>query len=295
MSAQNKKTVDAGIPSTFLTSLLNITAEAGAAISEVYHTEFQVSYKEDRSPLTMADQRSHAIILSRLSELSPRFPVLSEEGKDIPYEERKGWEYFWLVDPLDGTKEFVKRNGEFTVNIALIHKNKPVAGLIYIPEKRTYYFAAEGLGAYKLVSDTIPLPGMSFDDLLKKAQRLPSDNRIVQGGRPVRIIGSRSHASKEFEEFIKAMKEKYPDVTILSAGSSLKFCLVAEGVADLYPRFGPTMEWDTAAGQCIVEESGGVVVDMSGKRLTYNKESLLNSNFVVCSSEPLLNSLPVIW
>jgi 3'(2'), 5'-bisphosphate nucleotidase len=277
-----------------LESLIAIAAEAGAAISDVYHTEFEVSYKGDRSPLTMADQRSHEIIQSRLRELSPQFPVLSEEGRDIPYEERKRWEYFWLVDPLDGTKEFVKRNGEFTVNIALIHGNKPVVGMIYIPEKRTFYFAAEGLGAYKLMSDNTPLPELSYDNLLKESQRLPSGDRIVQNGMPLRIIGSRSHASKENEEFIKAMKEIYPDVTMLSAGSSLKFCLVAEGAADIYPRFGPTMEWDTGAGQCIVEESGGVVVDMSRKRLTYNKESLLNTEFIVCGSEPLLNSLPAI-
>lgn len=276
-----------------LEKLIDIAAEAGAAISEVYHTAFEVSYKEDCSPLTMADQRSHEIIQSRLTELSPRFPVLSEEGKDIPYEERKGWEYFWLVDPLDGTKEFVKRNGEFTVNIALIHGNKPVAGMIYIPEKKTYYFATEGLGAYKLVSVNTTLPRLSYEDLLKESQRLPSDERKVQDGMPLRIIGSRSHASKKLEEFVKAMKQKHPDVAILSAGSSLKFCLVAEGTADVYPRFGPTMEWDTAAGQCIVEESGGVVIDMSRKRLTYNKESLLNTDFIVCGSEPLLNSLPI--
>jgi len=280
---------------SFLEQLPDIAAEAGAAISDVYHTEFEVSYKVDRSPLTMADQRSHAIILNRLQELLPQIPVLSEEGRDIPYEERRAWEYFWLVDPLDGTKEFVKRNGEFTVNIALIQGNKPVAGLIYIPEKKTYYFAAEGLGAYKLVRDTLSLPRLTYGDLIKKARRLSYDSRKVQDGRPFTIIGSRSHASKEFEGFIKAMKERYADATILSAGSSLKFCLVAEGAADIYPRFGPTMEWDTAAGQCIVEESGGVVADMSRKRLTYNKESLLNPDFVVCFSEPLLNSLAVIW
>ena len=273
-----------------LEKLIDIAAEAGEAIREIYHTEFQVSYKEDCSPLTMADQRSHAIILGRLTGLSPRFPVLSEEGRDIPYDERKKWEYFWLVDPLDGTKEFVKRNGEFTVNIALIHNSRPVAGMIYVPEKRTYYFAAEGLGAYKLVSDSTTLPRLSYGDLIKKARRLSSGIE-VQDGRPFTIIGSRSHASKEFEGFIRAMKERYADATILSAGSSLKFCLVAEGAADIYPRFGPTMEWDTAAGQCIVEESGGVVVDMSRKKLTYNKESLLNTDFIVCGSEPLLKEL----
>jgi 3'(2'), 5'-bisphosphate nucleotidase len=277
-----------------LEKLIDIAAEAGAAISDVYHTKFEVSYKEDRSPLTMADQRSHAIILTRLTELSPQFPVLSEEGRDIPYEERKAWEYFWLVDPLDGTKEFIKRNGEFTVNIALIHGNKPVAGLIYVPEKKTYYFAAEGLGAYKLVNGNTPLLGLSFDTMLKKSQKLPSDAGMIQDGRPLTIIGSRSHAAKEFEEFIKALKEKYPEAATLSAGSSLKFCLVAEGMADVYPRFGPTMEWDTAAGQCIVEEAGGVVVDRSRKRLTYNKESLLNSDFVVCGSEQLMKELIAI-
>jgi 3'(2'), 5'-bisphosphate nucleotidase len=278
-----------------LDKLISIAAEAGAAISEVYHTKFEVSYKEDCSPLTLADQRSHAIILDRLQGLSPRFPVLSEEGRDIPYAERREWEYFWLVDPLDGTKEFVKRNGEFTVNIALIHGNRPVVGMIYVPEKRTFYFAAEGLGAYKLAGDTIPPNERSSEDLLRNARRLPLGAGTGKDSRSLTIIGSRSHASKEFEKFITTLKEKHPDVTILSAGSSLKFCLVAEGTADVYPRFGPTMEWDTAAGQCIVEESGGVVVDRSGKRFSYNKESLLNTDFVVCSSEPLLNSLPMVW
>jgi len=291
MSTKDKKTMDEGTVSNLLTSLIVIAAEAGAAISEVYHTKFEVSYKEDRSPLTMADQRSHTIILSRLQELSLQIPVLSEEGRDIPYEEREAWKYFWLVDPLDGTKEFVKRNGEFTVNIALIRGDKPAAGLIYIPEKKTYYFAAQGLGAYKVTSDDIALAELSFDDLLSIAKRLSAGGRTVQSGRPLRIIGSRSHASKENEDFIKAMREQYADVEILSAGSSLKFCLVAEGVADVYPRFGPTMEWDTAAGQCIVEESGGAVVDKSRKRLTYNKESLLNSDFIVCGSESLLKEL----
>ena len=273
---------------SYIEKLILVAAEAGTAISEVYHTKFDVSYKEDRSPLTLADQRSHAIILGRLSDLFPSHPVLSEEGKDITYEERKAWEFFWLVDPLDGTKEFVKRNGEFTVNIALIHGNKPVVGMVYLPEKKTYYFAAESCGAFKLVSNDIPLPVLSYDNLIKKAQKLSSCHRTAGNGMPVTIIGSRSHTSKEFEEFTKTMKQKYPDVTILSAGSSLKFCLVAEGAAHIYPRFGPTMEWDTAAGQCIVEESGGVVLDMARKRLTYNKKSLLNSDFIVSCSESLL-------
>lgn len=275
----------------YLAGLVSIAAEAGAAILDIYDTTFGVSYKDDLSPLTVADQRSHSTIVARLKDLYPELPVLSEEGKAAPYEERKEWERFWLVDPLDGTKEFVKKNGEFTVNIALISGDKPVIGLVYVPVKGAYYFAAEKLGAYKLVDSVVPSRGdLSPDLLLQKAQRLPLDSGDRDGGRRDKslvVIASRSHISPEVEGFIKAMKKRYASVESLSAGSSLKFCLVAEGTADAYPRFGPTMEWDTAAGQCIVEESGGSVFDLSGNRLRYNKQSLLNGDFIAARSSEL--------
>lgn len=268
--------------------LVPVAAEAGAAVLDIYNTDFGVSYKDDRSPLTMADRRSHTIILERLRGLSPRFPVLSEEGKTMPYDERKGWEYFWLVDPLDGTKEFIKKNGEFTVNIALIHKDRPVLGLVYVPVRGTYYFAGQGLGAYKLAKGDIISPGLTFDALLKSSERLPlrgGQGDAVRGADSLVVIASRSHATGEGEAFVEEMKKRYSNVEIMSAGSSLKFCLVAEGTADVYPRFGPTMEWDTAAAQCVVEESGGSVaaLDGKGRPLSYNKRDLRNSGFIAVS------------
>jgi 3'(2'), 5'-bisphosphate nucleotidase len=207
-------------------------------------------------------------------------PILSEEGRDIPYDERKGWKYFWLVDPLDGTKEFIKRNGEFTVNIALMHRNKPVLGVIYVPVTDTFYFAAVSIGAYKLTDTKIVTDNMSVDELLDKSQKLPISASNKKA--PLTIIGSRSHGTKEFSEFVEHEKEKHGEVEIISAGSSLKFCLVAEGTADVYPRFGPTMEWDTAAGQAIVEQAEGSVIDIQTREpLGYNKRNLLNPFFIV--------------
>jgi 3'(2'), 5'-bisphosphate nucleotidase len=273
-----------------LQTLIKVALEAGRAILDIYATGFSVSYKNDHSPLTLADRRSNEIITSRLS--APpfnRFPILSEEGRDIPYKERKEWEYFWLVDPLDGTKEFIRRNGEFTVNIALIKRNRPVAGVIYIPVKDIFYFAAEGSGAYILADSEIVNHELSLEELLNKSDRLPipytqsteADNRS-----PVKIIASRSHLSQETEDFIRKTKDRHGEVEIISSGSSLKFCLIAEGAADIYPRFGPTMEWDTAAGQCIVEEAGGKVLHSETlEPLKYNKEDLLNPWFLVLSSD----------
>jgi 3'(2'), 5'-bisphosphate nucleotidase len=278
---------------SFTERLFAVAAEAGAAILDIYDTDFGVSHKQDSSPLTAADQRSHTILLTRLRELSPRLPVLSEEGKAIPYNERREWEYFWLVDPLDGTKEFVKRNGEFTVNIALIRGDRPVIGMVYVPVSGTFYFAAEGLGAYKLVNDGAVSRSLTFDALRGRSRRLPFHDmrEAAQREASLVVIASRSHGTAEGEAFINAMKQRYNNVEIMSAGSSLKFCFVAEGAADLYPRFGPTMEWDTAAAQCIVEEAGGVVVDLSGNRLRYNKESLLNSNFFASCSAELISKI----
>ncbi|MEE9604794.1 MAG: 3'(2'),5'-bisphosphate nucleotidase CysQ [Candidatus Scalindua sp.] len=264
---------------------------AGEAILEVYNSDFAVERKDDNSPLTLADKRSHEIIMNDLRKTieiknsehthnNLTLPILSEEGRDIPYDERKGWEYFWLVDPLDGTKEFIKRNGEFTVNIALIHKNNPVLGIIYVPVKDTFYFAAIDIGAYKLTNSKIATGKLSMKELLDKSQRLPISTNDKKAS--LTIIGSRSHATKEFLEFIEHIKGKHGEVELISAGSSLKFCLVAEGIADVYPRFGPTMEWDTAAGQAIVEQVEGRVVDIQTKEpLKYNKRNLLNPFFII--------------
>ena len=265
-----------------LTAIL-AARRAGEATLDVYNSDFAVEHKDDKSPLTLADKRSHEIIMNdlrRSTHNNPTLSILSEEGRDIPYDERKGWEYFWLVDPLDGTKEFIKRNGEFTVNIALMHANKPVLGVIYVPVKDTFYFAAVSIGAYKLTNTKIVTDNISVDELLNKSQKLPISANNKKA--PLTIIGSRSHGTKEFSEFVECMKEKHGEVEIISAGSSLKFCLVAEGIADVYPRLGPTMEWDTAAGQAIVEQAEGSVIDIQTKKpLRYNKPNLLNPFFIV--------------
>lgn len=256
---------------------------AGEAILDVYGSDFAVEQKDDKSPLTLADTRSHEIIMDVLEQTitvnNCTVPVLSEEGRDIPFDERKEWECFWLVDPLDGTKEFVKRNGEFTVNIALIQKHKPVLGIIYIPVKDVFYFAAINLGTYKLENSENLVDNLSIKELLDKSQRLPLINNNKSS---FTVIGSRSHTSEEFSEFVKRLNEKYGKVEFISSGSSLKLCLVAEGRADVYPRFGPTMEWDTAAGQAIVEQAEGRVMDIQTREpLRYNKENLLNPFFIV--------------
>lgn len=288
----------------YLLNALLAARRAGEVILTVYNSDFTVEHKEDESPLTLADQQSHEIIINNLKKTATvnnnecitdnlSLPVLSEEGKDIPFEERKRWEYFWLVDPLDGTKEFIKRNGEFTVNIALIHKDRPVLGCIYIPVKDTFYFAAVNLGAYKLMNGKTVTDSLSIKELLDISQKLPvsinnmkspshNNQSAPKGKTSLTIIGSRSHATKELSEFVEMVKKRYEEVEFISAGSSLKFCLVAEGKADIYPRFGPIMEWDTAAGQAIVEQAEGSVVDIQTKEpLRYNKNNLVNPFFIV--------------
>ena len=265
-----------------LTTIL-AAKRAGEAILEVYGSDFEVEQKDDKSPLTLADKRSHEIIMDVLGQTitvnNSTVPILSEEGKEIPYDERKKWEYFWLVDPLDGTKEFVKRNGEFTVNIALIHKHKPILGIIYIPVKDVFYFAAINFGTYKLESSEIVTGDISIKELIDKSQRLPLDNNDKTS---LTVVGSRSHTSEEFTEFVRRLNEKYENVEFISSGSSLKLCLVAEGIADVYPRFGPTMEWDTAAGQAIAEQAKCTVMDtQTNEPLSYNKKNLLNPFFIV--------------
>ncbi|WP_028783978.1 3'(2'),5'-bisphosphate nucleotidase CysQ [Thalassobacillus devorans] len=250
--------------------IIEASLEAGKEIMKIYNTDFEVEYKEDESPLTLADQRSHEIIKEVLQTNYPDIPILSEEGKHLPYEERKQWKEFWLVDPIDGTKEFIKKNGEFTVNIALIRDGKPVMGVVYAPALDELYTAVEGKGAFKATK--------ALEAEVNKANKLPlqdSDSTIA------RVVASRSHMSEETKEFIKELEKEYDKVETISAGSSLKLCLIAEGKADYYPRYAPTMEWDTGAGQAIVELSGGTVnVAEEQKPLVYNKEVLKNPWFL---------------
>lgn len=240
----------------------DIARRAGAAIMEIYDGDHAVEIKNDKSPLTAADKASHDIILAGLKEHFPGIPILSEEGRDIPYAERRHWQRFWLVDPLDGTKEFIKRNGEFTVNIALVEGNAPVLGVVYVPAQDRLYCGVAEEGAFVRQGGGEPVPiGVRPPD--------PSAGLTV--------VMSRSHPSPELEVYLKNIHV----AEALAVGSSLKLCAVAEGKADLYPRLGPTMEWDTGAGQAIVHAAGGKVVQMDGSPLEYNKENLLNPYFIV--------------
>jgi 3'(2'), 5'-bisphosphate nucleotidase len=251
--------------------------EAGSAVCEVYNNEFDVEFKDDKSPLTLADTNANKIIESYLEKTE--YPILSEEGRDIPYSERRKWEYFWMVDPLDGTKEFVKRNGEFKVNIALIHNGTPVLGVVVAPVLRDLYFASELTGAVKVGNISMIdsfLTGL--DELMKSGTKLPVD----KSEDIFRVMGSKSHMTKETESFIRELEKEYANIEIISKGSSLKICMVAEGYADVYPRFAPTMEWDTAAGHAIVKYAGGEVINReTDKPVVYNKENLLNPWFLV--------------
>jgi 3'(2'), 5'-bisphosphate nucleotidase len=245
----------------------------GAEILDVYNNEeTEVVTKGDDSPLTQADMRAHQAIMKVLE--STEIPVLSEEGKHLDYSERKGWEYLWIVDPLDGTKEFIKRNGEFTVNVALVHNGSPIMGVVYVPVSGELYLGVGAYGALKLRKEA----GASIDGSdLGSAQSLP-----IKMQRPFTAVGSRSHMNEETENFLASYRAEHGEVAILSKGSSLKMCMVAEGLADVYPRFAPTMEWDTAAGQAVVEAAGFKMVEKEGRTpLVYNKEDLLNPHFIV--------------
>lgn len=247
----------------------------GEKIMEVYNSAFEVEYKTDDSPLTIADKKANDIITQILTKTN--IPILSEEGKSIAYDERKNWKQLWIVDPLDGTKEFVKRNGEFTVNIALIEDNFPVIGVIYVPVSRDLYFGFTGNGSYKYTVQTDYSVDM-LDTIIGSSVKLlssPTDDIC-------RIVASRSHMSEDTERYIELKRERFNQVELVSKGSSLKFCLIAENLADVYPRYAPTMEWDTAAGQVIVEEVGKSLIDVkTGQRMRYNREQLLNNWFLV--------------
>lgn len=250
--------------SVWLDPVRALAAQASERILEIYATAFEVTAKDDNSPLTAADLAAHRAIVTGLQKLTPGIPVLSEESAAVPFSERSNWRRYWLVDPLDGTKEFVQRNGQFTVNIAFIEGHEPVFGVVRVPVTGACYFAARGHGAFR------EKPGQPPQ---------PIGVRPLRAGEPVRVVGSKSHGGPKLQQFA-AKLGAYELVTI---GSSLKFCQVADGSADVYPRFGPTSEWDTAAAQAIVEVAGGRVASAeTGEPLRYNThESLLNPYFIV--------------
>ena len=250
------------------------SVKAGEAIMKVYSNKIDVVYKEDESPLTLADKNANKIINKYL--VKSKIPIISEENKILTYEERKNWKQCWIVDPLDGTKEFIKRNGEFTVNIALIKNNKPIIGVIYVPVSKTLYFTSDNSSkSYKALLKTNTI---IIDEIFNNAVQIfpnQKNNNIL------RIVGSRSHLNDTTKNYISKI-EKKNKTRIVSKGSSLKFCLVAEGEAEIYPRFAPTMEWDTAAGQAICEAVGVKVTDVTtNEPLKYNKQNLLNPHFLV--------------
>ena len=251
----------------YILRAMDAALAAGKEILNVYNdpfSDFQIERKADNSPLTLADRKAHEIIMTYLQETD--YPVLSEEGKHLPYEKRAQWDTLWIVDPLDGTKEFIKRNGEFTVNIALVKEGIPVFGVIYVPVKETLYWGELTTGAYKL------------EEMKASAFRMP----CAETNEVFVIVASRSHLSAETEEYIKEKRKIYPHVELVSVGSSIKICRVCEGLADEYPRFAPTMEWDTAAGHAIAKASGAEIYQAGQKEpLKYNKPDLLNPWFIV--------------
>lgn len=262
-----------------LSTAINASIEAGIAIMEVYDSgDLKTNLKEDQSPLTVADLRSHDVISLLLKQSG--FPMLSEEGGDIPYDERKKWGNFWMIDPLDGTKEFIKRNGEFTVNIALIEYNEPVLGVVYLPVLKRLYYAVKGGGGHRIDRIDQNEPEQAPGKLVERSISLPDERE----GKTTRVVASRSHLSPETKEFIGQLEQRNEKIELLSAGSSLKLCLIAEGRADVYPRLSPTMEWDIAAGHIIITESGGSVRKLDGTFLKYNKPDLLNPWFVAKST-----------
>ncbi len=251
---------------------------AGKKILEIYeNSDFEIEFKSDNSPLTIADKNSHLIINDFL--LSTNVPILSEEGENIPYEIRKQWKYLWIIDPLDGTKEFINRNGDFSVNIALVDVNKSVLGVIFVPVTGELYFSNVDIGAFKTnVNDLNLFTKITLQDILKFSTKLP----VIDSNRKFTIVSSRSNKSTETEKIISEFTTKHTEHNIVFRGSSLKMCMVAEGSADIYPRFGPTMEWDTAAGQAIAISAGAEFkIAGTNNDLVYNKENLLNPDFVV--------------
>ena len=249
--------------------------EAGKVIMDVYNSVIEVEYKDDKSPLTEADKRSNDVINTYLR--TTPIPIISEENKQVEFSTRKAWNTCWVVDPVDGTKEFIKRNGEFTVNIALIENGLPIFGVIYVPAVKTIYYA--DVVKREAFKAELERHSVSIDTVLESALPLkPKDNKTNK----VEVVGSRSHMNQDTLDFVEALRNEGKEVEIVSKGSSLKFCLVAEGKADVYPRYAPTMEWDTAAGQAICNGVGiSVISKETNKPLLYNKENLLNPWFLV--------------
>ncbi|MEL6863925.1 MAG: 3'(2'),5'-bisphosphate nucleotidase CysQ [Bacteroidota bacterium] len=264
----------------FIQEVQDIARRAGAAILEVYHREegIEVQQKEDQSPLTLADQAANRVICEGLEQLPTVYPIVSEENKAIPYEQRKGYPYYWLVDPLDGTKEFIKRNGEFTVNIALIHEQRPVVGVVYVPVKDEMYWAVEGEGAYLQKSLAASPQKLQVGDFKPQLNGL-------------RIVCSRSHLNAATEKYVA----QFDQPELVPRGSSLKFLIIAEGEAQVYPRLAPTMEWDTGAAQIILEEAGGAVLQAhQAIPLQYNKPNLLNPSFIAFGHLKEMGEAPLI-
>ena len=295
MQHNSPSTIDHRLSTINIEDIVSIAKDAGDAIMEIYNRDFQVEYKDDKSPLTEADTKSNEIIIKGLEALNltlsiqhltfKNIPILSEEGKETPYEERKHWEYFWLIDPIDGTKEFIKKNGEFTVNIALIHKDTPVLGVVYVPALGDMYYAKKGEGAWKSPVNS----QWSIVDGLQNAIKLPLIQYPTSNiQHSLTIVASKSHLNEETKSFIDNLTSNIQHPTFISKGSSLKLLMVAEGSADIYPRLAPTMEWDTAAADAIVREAGKMTYQYTPepqtpkpKPVVYNKENLLNPWFIV--------------
>ncbi|MCF7870195.1 MAG: 3'(2'),5'-bisphosphate nucleotidase CysQ [Candidatus Omnitrophica bacterium] len=257
-----------------INTLLKQVNKASAAILDIYQSaDLEVKTKKDNSPLTLADRTSHDILVAELKKLYPDIPIISEEGASIAYQVRKSWQYFWVIDPLDGTKEFISGNGEFTINLALVQSDQPIFGIVAAPTKDTVYFANQGSGAYKKENNNLPQP--------IKANKKSKDKIIV--------ARTRSHKNEKEELLIS----KLGQTETIHAGSALKFCLVAEGKADIYLRGGPTMEWDTAAGDCIAAEAGATTYTIDGKPFLYNKESLLNPGLICTANPEIINKLGI--
>lgn len=261
-----------------MTKAVNAAIEAGKEILSVYESDdFDIEIKGDNSPLTKADRKAHKVIMRHLEPLG--YPILSEEGKEMDYQERSAWYRYWCVDPLDGTREFIKRNGEFTVNIALIEDKIATNGVIYVPVTKELYVGINGLGAWKMTGIDEDFKADTLVKLFEKGSKLPFTKDLND---PFVVVGSRSHMNDETRDIISTFEKKYGTTEVMSRGSSLKLCMVAEGKADLYPRFAPTMEWDTAAGQAIAQAAGMLVTTADLETpLLYNKQELLNPWFVV--------------
>jgi 3'(2'), 5'-bisphosphate nucleotidase len=253
-------------------SIINTVSRAAQAVLEIYESgDFGIEVKADNSPLTLADQAANKVIIEALKEME--YPILSEEGSSIEYKDRKNWKKFWLVDPLDGTKEFIKKNGEFTINIAFVEDGRATVGFVYAPILKDFYLGINNMTALKFSLDA----GEQIKELPSNAQII----KVQKPDREIMVVASRSHFNEETKTFIDQLKKEYSKVDFISKGSSLKLCLVAEGSANIYPRFGPTMEWDTAAAHAVVTAAGGQVLKPDGTELFYNKEDLLNPFFIV--------------